>query len=82
MKYKYIVIVAPDFPAVAKTLDDAISYVKNSYNIINPNFNFEKIFPYNDIKQSIDNLGKYNFEAFDCIMTIDNYIEKYMKMIR
>ena len=82
MKYKYIVIVDPDFPAAAKTLDDAISYVKNSYNIINPNFNFEKKFPYNDIKQSIDNLGKYNFGAFDSIMTIDNYIEKYMKVVR
>ncbi len=82
MKYKYIIIVDPDFPAAAKTLDDAISYVKNNYNVINPNFNFEKNFPYNDIKQSMDTSGKYNFGAFDSIMTIDNYIEKYMKVVR
>ena len=42
----------------------------------------EEKFPYNDIKQSMDTSGKYNFGAFDSIMTIDNYIENYMKVVR
>lgn len=78
MKYEYVIIVDPDFPAAAKTLDDAINYVKKSYNIINPNFNFEKNFPYDNIKQSMDTLGVYNFGAFDSIMTVDNYVKNYL----
>lgn len=82
MKYKYIIMIDSDFPVAAETLDDAIDYVKNSYNVINSGFNFEERFSYKDIEQDINKFGKSFFLKFDCIMTIEKYVEDHMKAIR
>ena len=81
MKHKYIIMIDSDFPVAAQALDDAIDYVKNSYNVINPNFNFEERFPHKDIEQDINKFGRYNFLKFDSIMTIEKYVEDHMKAI-
>lgn len=82
MKDKYIVMIDSDFPVAAQTLDDAIDYVKNSYNVINPDFNFEERFSYKDIEQDVNKFGRYNFLKFDSVMTIEKYVEDYMKIVR